>query len=224
MSEATQTQTQTLEQTLNKTDLGHVLYENRKLLLGAVLAILVGITGWVIYTESKKSAALDSSVKVFEFQTKVWSEAKAGKIQPADLTKAFNELDKTSQTSPVMIPVALEMGKFLFEKGDYTAADSVLAKFEGVNVHPVGAFFIGMQRSVIQEKAGNIDGAIATLEKVAQMKDSVMPARVSVELARLYIAKGEKGKAQTQLDHVLNTYPNDEQAKIAKLYKVQLAQ
>ncbi len=34
MSDVTQTQTQTLEQTLNKTDFGHVLYENRKIFFG----------------------------------------------------------------------------------------------------------------------------------------------------------------------------------------------
>jgi hypothetical protein len=32
------------------------------------------------------------------------------------------------------------------------------------------------------------------------------------------MAKGEKAKAQTQLDYIMATYPNDEYAKLTKLY------
>ena len=52
MSDATQTQT--LEQSLNKTDFGHVLYENRKSIFGLILAILIGVTGFVLWKQSKK--------------------------------------------------------------------------------------------------------------------------------------------------------------------------
>lgn len=222
MSEATQPST--LEQSLNKTDFGHTIYEYRKILLALMIAVLVGVTGWVLWNESKKSDALTNSVKVFEFQTKVWADAQAGKIKPEDLAKSFNDLDNDVQTSPVMMPLALEMSKFLYEKNALAEAESVLAKIDGKITHPMGAFFIGMQRSVILEKMGNLDGAIASLEALAKNKDALMPAKVSVELARLFIAKGDKNKAQTQLDYVISTFPNDEQAKIAKLYKAQLAQ
>lgn len=222
MSEATQTQT--LEEALNKTDFGHVLYENRKVLLAALLSVLVVVTGYVGWKESKKSSAMNQSVKVFEFQNKIWTDAKAGKVAPAELAKSFNELDKDVQTAPVMIPIVLEMGKFLFEKDALTEADSILARLDATKLHPVAAFFVGTQRAVVLEKMGNVDGAISSLENLAKIKDVLMPAKLSVELARLYIAKGEKGKAQTQIEHVLSTYPNDEQAKIAKLYQAQLTQ
>jgi peptidyl-tRNA hydrolase len=51
-----------------------------------------------------------------------------------------------------------------------------------------------------------------------------MAARVNNELGRLNLAKGEKGKAQTHFEYVLNTFPNDEQAKLSKLYLGKLAQ
>lgn len=222
MSEATQTQT--LEEALNRTDFGHVLYENRKVLLAAVISVLVVVTGYVAWKESKKSSALNQSVQVFEFQNKTWADAKAGKVTPADLVKSFSALDKDVQTTPVMVPLALEMVKFLYEKEAFAEADTVLARLEGAKLHPVAAFFVGTQRAVVLEKMGNGDGAIVSLENLAKMKDVLMPARLSVELARLYIAKGEKGKAQTQIEHVLSTYPNDEYAKMAKLYQAQLAQ
>lgn len=222
MSETTQTQT--LEQTLNKTDLGHIIYENRNLFFGLILAILVGATGFGLWKQSQKSAALETSVKVFEFQSGIWEDVKTGKTDVSQLVKAFEGLDSKVQTAPVMVPVALEIGKFLYEKGNFAEADAILSKVSGKLDHPVSSFFVSTQRAVVLEKLGKTDEAIAELEALAKSKEVLMQARLSVELGRLYLAKGEKGKAQTQFDYVIQTFPNDELAKLAKLYLQQLAQ
>lgn len=221
MSDATQTQT--LEQTLNKTDFGHALFENRKLFFGLILAILVGVTGFVVWKQTKHSSALDSSVKVFEFQSGVWSDVKANKTGVPELVKAFEGLDENVRSAPVMLPVVMEMSKFLYEKGNFAEAEVILSK-TGKSTNPVGAFFISMQRAVVLEKLGKLDEAIEVLGPLAQGKEALMPAKVSLELGRLHLMKGDKAKAQTQFDYVINTFPNDEQAKLAKLYLSQLAQ
>lgn len=222
MSEATQTQT--LEQTLNKTDFGHLIYEYRKPFIALLVAVLVTSLAWIFWKDAQKKSALETSVQVFEFQSKTWADAQSGKIQPAELVSTFKNLSKEVQTAPVMIPVALEMGKFLFEKNSLEDAESILSVVAEGNQHPVSAFFLGMQRAVILEKLGKNNEAIAVLEKLAEVKDVLMPARVQVELGRLYLAAGEKGKAQTQFDQVVSTNPNGEEAKLAKLYLAQLAQ
>ena len=221
MSEATQTQTQTLEQTLNKTDLGHVIYENRKIFFAILVAILVGATGFLFWKQSQKRAALENSVKAFEFQSGIWTDVKSGKSAVPELVNAFSGLSSEVQNAPIMIPVILEMGKFLYEKGNYSEAEAILSKVS--SKHPVSAFFISLQRAVILEKLGKMDEAINILEPLAQNKDGLMPAKISLELGRLYLSKGEKGKAQTQFDYIINTFPNDELAKMAKLYLQQLA-
>lgn len=224
MSEATQTQTQTLEQTLNKTDFGHIVYENRKTFFAALVAVLVVVTGFLFWKQAQTSAANDHSVKVFEFQNGIWTDVKSGKADVATLIKTFEGLDQKVRTSPVMVPLALEIGKFLFEKGQLAEASTILMKAAEGQQHPVTTFFIGMQRAVVLEKLGKLDEAIAVLEPLAQNKEALMPARLSFELGRLYLSKGEKGKAQTQFDYILSTYPNDDQAKLAKLYLAKIAQ
>lgn len=221
MSEATQTQT--LEQTLNKTDLGHVIYENRKIFFAILIAILVGATGFLLWKQSQKRAALENSVKAFEFQSGIWNDVKSGKSGVSELVNAFIGLSSEVQNAPIMIPVILEMGKFLSEKGNYSEAETILSKVSSKINHPVSAFFISLQRAVILEKLGKTDEAISILEPLAQNKDGVMPTKISLELGRLYLMKGEKGKAQTQFDYIINTFPNDELAKMAKLYLQQLA-
>jgi predicted negative regulator of RcsB-dependent stress response len=223
MSDATQTQDPSIEQTLNKTDLGHVIYENRKIFFALIIAVLVGATGYVLWKQVQKSNSLENSVKVFEFQSGIWTDVKSGKTGVPELMKSFDALDSSIQTAPVMIPVALEMSKFLFDKGNLAEADLVLSKVGTSHKHAVSSFFISMQRAVVLEKLGKIDEAIAMVEPLAQGKEVLMPAKISVELGRLYLVKGEKGKAQTQFDYVLNTFPNDEQAKLAKLYLSQIA-
>lgn len=220
MSEATQTQT--LEQSLNKTDFGHMIYEYRKVLMAVILAVLVGASGYVLWKQSKNSEALENSVKVFEFQTKTWDGAKDNKVSIPELLRMFEGLDKEVQSSPVMIPIGLEMGKFLMDKGALNEAESILSKLD--TTHHVSAFFVGMQRAVILEKLGKVEEAIAVLEKLAQNKEALMAAKINLELGRLNLMKGEKGKAQTHFEYVINTFPNDEHAKLAKLYLGKLAQ
>ena len=224
MSEATQTQPQTLEATLNKTDFGHVLYENRKVFFAALIAVLISVTGYAIWKQTSHSSALETSVKVFEFQKGPWTAAKEGKATPQDLVKAFEGLDEKVQTSPAMIPLVLEMGKFLYEKNLLSEADAILSKSANIK-EPVGAFFINLQRSVVLEKLGKIDEAISSLEKIsgdAKNKEALLPGKVGVELGRLYLVKGEKGKAQSQFESVVSNYPNDPEAKLAKLYLSQI--
>lgn len=220
MSEATQAQTQTLEQTLNKTDLGHTLYENRKVFIAALVAVLIACFGYIVWKQQAHKAQLDASMKVFEFQNGQWADVKAGKASPSDAVKAFEGLDEKTKQAPVMIPLALEMGKFLYDKGMFAEADAILSKVD--NKHPVSSFFVGMQRAAILEKLGKTDEAIAVLEPMAQNKEALMPAKISLDLGRLYLMKGEKGKAQTQFDYIINTFPNDDQAKLAKLYLSQI--
>ncbi len=218
MSEATQTPT--LEQTLNKTDFGHTLYENRKVFFAALIAVLVCSLGYVVWKQQSHKSAQTASLKVFEFQNGTWADVKSGKVPATDLTKTFDSLDDAAKKSPVMVPVALEMGKFLYDKGQYADAEAILSKVD--TKHPVSSFFIGMQRAAILEKLGKTDEAIAVLEPMAQNKEALMPAKISLDLGRLYLVKGEKGKAQTQFDYIINTFPNDDQAKLAKLYLSQI--
>lgn len=222
MSEATQTQT--LEQTLNKTDLGHVIFENKNIFFAALIAVLAGVTGFSLWKQSQKSAALENSVKVFEFQKNVWADVKIAKNSPAELVKSFEALSENVRNAPVMLPLVLEMAKFLYEKGNFAEAEAILSKVKAGNDNSVGAFFLGMQRSAVLEKLGKTTEAIAVLEVYAKMKVILMPAKVSLELGRLNLKAGNKNEAKTQLDYVISTFPNEAEAKIAKLYLSQVAQ
>ncbi len=216
MSEATQTQTQTLEQTLNRTDFGHLIFEYRKVMFALIAAVLVAVMGFSLWKQSQKSQAEAVSAKVYQFQSQTWSSVKEGKLASTELPKLFDALDQDVKSAPIMIPLALEMGKFLHDKGQFVEAELILSKINAV--HPIGQFFVSSQRAIILEKLNKIPEAIAVLELAAKNKEALMAAKLNLELGRLNLLNGEKAKAKTHFEYILSTYPNDDMAKLAKLY------
>lgn len=219
MSEATQTADQ-IEKQLDKTDFGHFVYTYRKLLLSIFVAIVLGATGYLLWKQSKESSALKRADEVYSFASTSWAEAKSGKLAPDALVKNFESLPADIRKSPSMVPVVLEMGNFLAEKGLNKEANEILMNAEGLD--ELGNYFVGMQRVVVLERLGQDDEAISILEKLNSQKNLPLPQKVSLELGRFYMKKGDKAKAQTQFQDVISTYPNDDYAKIAKLYLIQL--
>ncbi len=219
MAEATQAADQ-IEQQLDKTDFGHFVYTYRKLLLAVFVAIVLGATGYLLWKQSKESSALKRADEVYTFASTSWAEAKSGKLTPEVLVKNFNSLPDDVRQAPSMVPVVLEMGNFLADKGLFSEANEILKSASGLD--ELGNYFIGMQRVVILEKLGQDDEAISILEGLNAKKGLPLPQKVSLELGRFYMKKGDKGKAQSQFQEVISSYPNDDYAKIAKLYLIQL--
>ena len=118
----------------------------------------------------------------------------------------------------LMLPLAFEMSKFLYEQNKLAEADEVLAPFESGKSSAISATFVAFQRSVVLESLGKSDEAIAILEKAAQNKDAVLKSKLFLEIGRLALAKGDMAKAKTNLEYVISDFPNDEYAKLAKLY------
>jgi len=220
MSEATQTPS--LEQTLNKTDFGHSLLENKNALIAAVVSVLIVVTGYTFWKQMKHKAGLEIAQEVYAFESQTWSSAKEGKLDLTEAAKKFEALGTEVHESASIVPVALDMGQFMYQKNALNEAEAVLSKVTSSDA--LVTFFVGMQRAVILEKMNKIPEAIAVLENIAKNKETLMAAKVNLELGRLNLALGEKGKAQTHLEYVAQTFPNDENAKLAKLYLTKLAQ
>ncbi|HLT22907.1 MAG TPA: tetratricopeptide repeat protein [Bacteriovoracaceae bacterium] len=214
MSETTPTQS--LEETLNKTDLGHMIYEKKNLIGALLVATLVGVIGWMSVSNIKLAQERKGSQQVFDFQNETWEKAKAGNLTPDELVAKFDALEDTAKSSASMIPLALEISKFLSEKEAYESALSIL---NGVkNSNNLVNFFIVHQTAILLEKTGKIDEAIKTIEEARKSKDVLMPAHLELELGRLHFAKQDFSQAKTIFESIINTYPNDEEAKLAKLY------
>ena len=214
MSETTTSQE--LEATLNKTDLGHIVYEKRKPIVVLLVALLVAILGWMSVKSIKSGQETKNSQTVFQFQNDVWTPVKAGKMTTDELMTKFAALDAGAKSSASIIPLALEISKFLVEKNEVEKADKFLSE-----IHPsndIGKFFMGHQRAILLEKLNKVGEAIELIKGLKPGKEGIMPAHLELLLGRLYVVAGNAQEAKATLEGVINNYPNDEEAKLAKLY------
>lgn len=214
MSETTTSQE--LEATLNKTDLGHIVYEKRKLIMTLLGALLVIILGWVSMKSIRSGQATKGSEAVFHFQNDVWAQVKAGKMTTDEMMTKYEALDSGAKSSASMLPLALEVSKFLVEKNEAEKAEKFLAEVKPSN--EIGQFFIVHQRAMLLEKLNKVGEAIGLVKGLKTKKEGIMPAHLELLLGRLYMVQGNSQEAKVTLEGVINNYPNDEEAKLAKLY------
>lgn len=211
--------TQTLEQSLNKTDFGHWMYEHRKSFIGAVVATFVLASGWLAYRQYSMNAAKELAAQVYQFEKTVLTEFRTDKLPAAELMAKFTALDAGVKASPVMLPVALEAATLLDSKGDAQNAAKLLSEV-AAQVKPTSAFYLLLvtTHAALLEKTAQVPQAIAAWEAYVASGNKVILAKAYLELGRLYLAQGDAAKAKTNFDYIVANYPNDELAKLARLY------
>lgn len=220
MTTTTQTPTeQTLEQTLNKTDFGHYIYEYRKVFFGLLLAILVGAIGFVLFKQGQASKAEALSAEIYNFNQNEFTPFKAGKIEAEAFVAKLKSLTPEVKGSADMVPLSLEATKLLNEKEKQALAFDVIQDvIQFHQVKNIGYLFLAHQYSAIAEDQKKYDEAIKVLESLSSAPYKVLEAKTQLDLGRLYLAKGDKDKAKTIFTDLTVKFPSDELAKIAKLY------
>lgn len=209
----------TLEDSLNKTDMGHWLYEHRKSFMAAVAVVLVGTFGYVIWKQQKAAEINKLSEKVHQFEVTAVADLKAKKLTPADFMAKFSALDKNLQTTPAMVPVAVDAATALRTIGDAVRAQEVLKPLaEGVKPSSPAFLFVAFNYAALAETNGQTDEAIRVLESYVASGHKVFLTKAYLDLGRLYIMKKDEAKAKKNLDYIISNHPNDELAKLARLY------
>ena len=80
-------------------------------------------------------------------------------------------------------------------------------------------YFILARMAVVYEDLGQVDKAILTIEKMNSAKFKVFEGKNYVDLGRLYLKMGNKDKAKTSFQYVVDkAHDEAEFVKIAKLY------
>ncbi len=213
----------TLQQTLDKTDFGHWMFEHRKSFIAAVVVAFVGASAVLLFKQYQNKKAQEHSAEVAQFEMTVAAELRAGKVAPTDFATKYQALAPEVKASPSMLPVALLTATYLDGKGESVMAESVL----GDVVNSIGAksplyVLVAHSYAALAEKNGKADEAIKTLEAYIAEGHKVMLTKAYLDLGRLYLAKGDNAKAKTNFDYIIANAPNDELAKMARMYLQQV--
>ena len=220
---ANEPQAQTLDETLNKTDLGHVINENKKPIMIAGVIIVLAIIAVTIYKNQSNQKANELLNDAYKFESSVIAPYMKGDIESDSAVKSLLNAKSELVGNPNLVPAILEASAKLESEGKVAEATQVLQVW--LNEFSAGSqmyLFIATKLAPMYEDAGNADKAIEIYEALVGANYEVLQAKMYLELGRLYLAKGNNDKAKSFLGHVIENHESTEYAKYARLYLQQI--
>lgn len=208
----------TLEQALNRTDLGHWLFEHRKSFIAAVLVAFVLLSGIFLYRQYSEEQARTLAAEAFKLEATELVALKEGKLEAEAFIAKVKSLSPGALASVAMVPVALDAASHLASKGDHAGA---LQLFELVVPQQLKAR--GLAAVVVTpfaaalEKNGKATEAKQVWHTYLASGDKVLVPRAYLELGRLSLQLNDRNDAKKNLDYLVANHPNDELTKLARL-------
>jgi predicted negative regulator of RcsB-dependent stress response len=214
---------QTLEQTLERTDLGHVINENKKLILilAAVVVVLIIVFSFWRYQSNK---TLENNLaEVYAFQKDVVDKFVGGDLKEEDFISKTKNLASHLKGQPSLLPSLFKAIDKLTGLGKTTEAVAILEGWtEQFSKDSFNFFFVAMKLVPLYENIQETDKAIVLTQKLIASSIDVARADNYLTLGRLQMKKGDSKSARDSLEFLLKNHESSEASKMAKLYLQQL--
>jgi predicted negative regulator of RcsB-dependent stress response len=206
-----------VDELLKETDLGSFIANNKNILLGLLIAIVIGVFAWGGYTNftSKKNDELGAIV--FNFKTNNFKNLTDKKISTTEFTSSYLAMTGGVTAFEGLVPFALQASDELVAQNDLASAMNVLQTVS-MHTNPYIVYFVRSRMAVIHEDLSSIDLAITDLEMIVKSNIKVMESKTYLDLGRLYLKKGDQAKAKTNFQYVIDNVGQVEFVKLAKLY------
>lgn len=212
-------ESQVLEETLNKTDLGHLINENKKMvkIIGAV--ILVGIIAFAAFDQINTQNKAKLLNKTFAVESSILTPYIEGKTKKADFINALKGIDANLVGQNTLVPSFLAATKKLSEEGDAKASIELMEAWSAkLSKKSYFYLFLGTALASNYEDNNQADKAIKLLESVLEQGKDLLKSKIYFDLGRLYLAQKMNDKAKANFDYIIENFKGTEYAKIAALY------
>jgi predicted negative regulator of RcsB-dependent stress response len=214
----TTTPNRSINQIMEDGDVGVFITKNKTALIFVVVAILIAVAGYGLYsTNSVKSKSLYNS-KIFAFESatlKNWNE----KSDPKILVDGIKNLEKEVGNYAGLVPLIIKASDALMGQNQIKEALEVLKIGQQVSKNEYANYFILSRLAVVYEDLAQDQDAIDTLLKMNTQSVKIFQGKNYLDLGRLYLKAGDKEKAKASFNYVLEKAKDEtEFVKIAKLY------
>ncbi|OUR97860.1 hypothetical protein A9Q84_06590 [Halobacteriovorax marinus] len=206
-----------VDDVLNETELGTFISRNMGLIIGLVIAIIIGVFAWGGYTSFTETKNDKLGSIVFNFKTTNFTKLAEKKMSPADFTNAFVVMANEVEYFSGLVPFALIASDELYKQNAIKSSLAVLKTVENQS-NPFMVYFVHSRMAVAHEDLAQNDLAIADLERIVKSNIKVMESKTYLDLGRLYLKKGDKEKAKSNFQFVIDNLGQAEFVKLAKLY------
>ena len=215
--------TQTLDQTLNKTDLGHYFATHKNLVLGIILAAVLGTIGFSFYRSNVEEAHEKTMNEIHVFTDTKLKDFQDKKITKEEVLLAYKGLNANVLKNQGVFSLASELAMALRASGDTASAISVLAPvLDNFSSSNYAYYILSANLAVLYEENKDFDKAISTLESLTKSKIKVMESKTYFDLGRIYKNKNDLSNARLNFNYVVSNFAQDEYAKLAKIYLMEM--
>lgn len=218
----TSTPNRNLNQIMNEDDVGTLVSKNKNALIAILIAIVVAVIGFGVYSSFADKSKVAFNTKIYEFETatlKNWNE----KSDPKVLVEGIKNLHKEQGNYSGLTPLVIKASDALVAQNALVEALEVLTIGQLVSKNEYSNYFIMSRLAVVYEDLGKDSDAIAMLEKMNTQSAKIFEGKNYLDLGRLYLKKGDKEKAKASFTYVVEKAKDEtEFVKIAKLYLSQL--
>ena len=218
----TNQEAQTLEETLEKTDLGHIINENKKSVMIAGAVGIVLIIGYVIFSRVQTNQQNERLNKVASIETTLVEPFLGPKstMKAEEVISKLESLDGSLFSEPSIYPSMIAVLQKLNEEGKLT--NSILVKAqtwldkndERSEIYLLG----GLAMATLWEDQGGTDQALEIYTELIKRPEELLKDKIFFHAGRLHLKKGNKEEAQKHFDYIFKKHKDSQYAKLARLY------
>lgn len=226
MSSETQTISgnQNLNQLIEQGDWAEVITRLKIPLIGLFAIIVTAVIGWGILNNQAKAKRAQMDDLIYKFDRDYLAPLAQKQKSPEEALSAFQNLKKDLKNHQGIYPIALRLSDLLTAQGQRdTVRPLIEESFKEVDSDYVKAL-AGMRLAALLEDMNDIDGAEATLLKMASAKVKIVEAKIYLDLGRISVQKGDKVKAREHFQYVIDNTEEQEFKRMAGLYLAQIGE
>ena len=209
--------------------LGKWIYKNRKMLISLIVILLIGGIAVALGTSSikknieKNFSQLNNLVDGYSMLTRDFDKTEDEKlVESKVIAEEMIALAEANKKNGVALRAYMNAAEIYYGNGDFALAAECWENAAKVNEKAYTAGISLYNASVCYEELGNIDAAIAALEKAAANENFPLATKAMFNQGRLEEAKSNYDAAYDIYNALVAKNASDEWAKLAKTRAIYL--
>lgn len=211
-----------IDEALGQTELGSWISQNKAPVLSALAVLVLGIFGYGIFNHFQTEKHNKFANSLHSVVTEKLGPYREGKVTSEELVKSFQTEWKDMGSFAGAAPFIIQVVDALTAKKKYAEAYQIVSEADQRIQNPQLNYFFNIRAAALAEDLGKKKEAIAHLKKVVGSGVKYFEGKLYLDLGRLYRDTGDKEKAKSSFEYVLEKGKEAEFKKMARLYLEEL--